>query len=142
MPKKKTCTLNMRSGRTLEREGVSRPARICTGREYANFRVPTRDHRTVAACAYNLDRVTDGSQLGAGVLGDTWLDAQHTGLVRMWPERVDDGFRCEARRLDRLLGIHAEHKHVEDDLKIRLALIIAARTSYRRATGRPRSQIR
>src|SRR5262249_4954858 len=57
--------------RGLEREGVSRSARICTGREYANVRVPTRHHRTVAACAYNVNGVTEGSQLGAGVLGDT-----------------------------------------------------------------------
>src|SRR6516162_1635150 len=47
----------------------------------------------------------------------------------MRPERVDESFCREARRLDRLLRIHAEHKHVEDDLKIRLALIIATGTS-------------
>src|SRR5689334_25067212 len=114
---------------TLEREGISRPARISTGREHANVRVPTRDDRTDAACAYNLDGVTEGSKLSPDMLGDTWLDAQHAGLVGMRPERVDEGFRREARRLHRLLGIHAEHKHVEDDLKIRLALIIATGTS-------------
>jgi hypothetical protein len=109
---------------------VSRPARICTGREHANVRIPTRDHRAEAARTYNLYRVAEGAQLGAGGFGDTRLDAQHAGPVRMWPERVDNGFRCETRRLDRLLGIHAEHKHVEDYLKICLTLIIAAGTPY------------
>src|SRR5262245_65927432 len=92
----------------LEGEGVSWPSRICTGREHAGVRVPTGDHRTDAACTYNLDSVTEGLQLGAGALGDAWLHAQHAGLVGMRPERVDEGFRREARRLDRLLGIHAD----------------------------------
>src|SRR5262245_27188877 len=73
-------------GVTLEGEGVSWPSRICTGREHASVRVPTGDHRTNATCACNLDSVTEGLQLGAGALGDTWLHAQHAGLVGMRPE--------------------------------------------------------
>ena len=49
----------------------------------------------------------------------------------MGPERIDDSFRREARCLDSLLGIHAEHEHVEDNLKVRLALIVATGTADR-----------
>src|SRR5215469_13040263 len=48
----------------------------------------------------------------------------------MRPERVDEGFRRKARRLNCLLGVHAEHKHVEYHLKICLPLIIATWTPY------------
>src|SRR5262245_6779058 len=120
----------MRFGATLEGDSVSCPSRICTRREHASVRVPTGDHRTDTACAYDLDGVTDCLQLCTGVLRNTWLHAQHAGPVRMRPERIDQRLCRETRRLDRLLGIHAEHKHVEDDLKIRLTLIIAAGTSY------------
>src|SRR5262249_26549477 len=85
-------------GDTLEGEGVSWPSRICTGREHASVRVPTGNHCTDAACAYNLDSVAEGLQLGASALGDTRLYAQHAGLIGMRPERVDEGFRREARR--------------------------------------------
>src|SRR5215472_16655864 len=63
---------------------------------------------------------------------DTGRDAQDARPVRMWPERVDEGFRRKPWRLDRLLRIHAEHQHVKDHLEICLTLIVAPGTSHRR----------
>ena len=59
-------------------------------------------------------------------LGNAGLDVELAGPVGARIERVHERLGREARRLDGLLGIHAEDEQVEDDLQIGLGLVVAA----------------
>src|SRR5436190_1326101 len=62
---------------------------------------------------------------------DPLLDVEAAGIIGVWLETVGEVAGDEARRLDRLLDVHAEDQMIEQDLQHALRLQIAARRAER-----------
>src|SRR5207249_10589420 len=83
------------------------------------------------------DGVAERDEAVARLAWDPSLRFQLAGRHRVRPEGVGVTARGDARRLDRLLRIHAEDRDVQEDLEHRLLLDVAAR----RAEGHEESTV-